>query len=73
MRKMQQELSFEDSSYKASRALEMLSEVRPDFTMAPMPRSRRIKVTCLECSHNFSTGNAIPECPNCGGSDIDLA
>jgi len=73
MRKMQAELSFDDASYKVSRAMVQLSEARPDFSTLPMPRSRRIKVTCLECSYNFSTCNAVPSCPNCGGSDVDLA
>lgn len=32
-----------------------------------------IKVICLECSKKFSVGpNASPECPKCGGVDIDV-
>lgn len=74
MRKMQAELSFEDSSYKVSRAMEQLSNEVPDFTMQrPMPRRHKMRVVCLECDRAFSTTSSIPECPNCGGSDIDLA
>ena len=33
----------------------------------------RIKVQCLECGKKFACGpNASPECPKCGGTDIDV-
>jgi len=75
MRKLQAELSFDYSSYRVSRAIERLSAETTDFTMQPIPRlrSRRMKVTCLECSHTFSTSSSVPSCPGCGGSDIELA
>lgn len=73
MRKMQAELSFEDASYKSSRIIEQLSATTLDFTQRPAPRHHRMKVVCLECSHHFSTSSALPSCPGCGGSDIDLA
>jgi Zn finger protein HypA/HybF involved in hydrogenase expression len=32
-----------------------------------------IKVVCLECDKKFTTTkNALPECPKCGGTDIDV-
>jgi Zn finger protein HypA/HybF involved in hydrogenase expression len=31
-----------------------------------------IKVICLECGKKFRTKKVIPECPKCGGSDIDV-
>jgi Zn finger protein HypA/HybF involved in hydrogenase expression len=37
-----------------------------------MPKPR-LKVVCLECRHRFQTTNDLPECPRCGGTDIDLA
>lgn len=74
MRKLQAELSFDDSSYKASRALEQMSVPTLDFTQRPpLPKRRGINAVCLECSRKFVARNSIPECPKCGGSDIDLA
>ena len=32
----------------------------------------RIRVVCLECGRKFSTHSMLPECPKCGGSDIEL-
>lgn len=31
-----------------------------------------ILVRCLECGRGFSTRSNIPECPKCGGSDVEL-
>jgi Zn finger protein HypA/HybF involved in hydrogenase expression len=44
---------------------------------APTPRPKapriRIAVECLECGKKFHCGpNAYPECPKCGGADIDV-
>jgi len=36
-------------------------------------KSERIKVKCLECGKTFKTASILPECPKCGGSDIELA
>ena len=33
----------------------------------------RIKVRCLECGKRFTTRSMLPECPKCGGGDIELA
>jgi DNA-directed RNA polymerase subunit RPC12/RpoP len=30
-----------------------------------------IKVVCMECGAQFSTKSMLPECPKCGGSDIE--
>lgn len=33
----------------------------------------RVKVVCLECGKKFQCGpTASPECPKCGGTDIDV-
>lgn len=32
----------------------------------------KIKVQCQECGKKFATSNPCPECPKCGGVDIDL-
>lgn len=34
--------------------------------------SQRIPVVCMECDKKFSTAKIIPECPKCGGSDIEV-
>lgn len=31
-----------------------------------------IKVECLECGKKFQTRQDIPECPKCGGVEIDV-
>lgn len=31
-----------------------------------------MRVACLECQKKFRTTKDIPECPRCGGSDIEL-
>ena len=38
-----------------------------------MATTDKIKVQCLECGKRFSTRSMLPECPKCGGGDIDLA
>lgn len=32
----------------------------------------KIKVICLECGKKFQTTKAIPDCPKCGGADVDV-
>lgn len=32
----------------------------------------KIAVECLECGRKFKTASFVPECPKCGGSDIDI-
>ena len=32
-----------------------------------------MKVECLECGRKFKTRSTLPQCPKCGGSDVDLA
>jgi Zn finger protein HypA/HybF involved in hydrogenase expression len=76
MRKMQAELNFNDGGgYKMARAIERASAESMEFIHhnTPMPRHHRTRVVCLECSQKFATSNAIPVCPGCGGSDVDLA
>jgi hypothetical protein len=35
--------------------------------------SSRIGVECQECSKKFWTASMLPECPKCGGTDIEIA
>lgn len=32
----------------------------------------KIKVVCMECGKKFQTTKVIPECPKCGGADIEV-
>ena len=32
-----------------------------------------VRVQCQECGKVFRASGFLPECPACGGSDIDLA
>jgi Zn finger protein HypA/HybF involved in hydrogenase expression len=34
--------------------------------------SKRFPVVCLECGKKFLTARVIPECPRCGGVDVEL-
>lgn len=38
-----------------------------------MAKAVRLHVVCLECERRFSTSNPMPECPSCGGTDVELA
>jgi Zn finger protein HypA/HybF involved in hydrogenase expression len=31
-----------------------------------------IAVICMECGKKFTARTMLPECPKCGGSDIDV-
>ena len=67
MQKRQAELSFRDSSDS--------QEFNPNFFISK-PRKvwgRQIRVQCLECSTKFRTSSHFPECPGCGGGDVELA
>lgn len=33
----------------------------------------RYRVVCLECHCRFRAASALPECPRCGGVDVELA
>lgn len=35
--------------------------------------SKSFSVKCLECGRKFKTSKMVPECPECGGGDIDIA
>jgi Zn finger protein HypA/HybF involved in hydrogenase expression len=38
-----------------------------------MTKTTTVKVVCLECQKKFTVStNASPECPRCGGTDIDV-
>lgn len=41
--------------------------------MGKRERSERFPVRCLECGKRFMTASMVPECPKCGGSDIEPA
>lgn len=34
-------------------------------------KTARIPVVCMECGKKFQTAKTIPECPKCGGVDIE--
>lgn len=36
------------------------------------PGRERVLVLCLECGKRFRTVSLMPECPMCGGSDVDM-
>lgn len=38
-----------------------------------MSKAVRLRVICLECEKRFATTDPMPECPKCGGTDIELA
>lgn len=35
-------------------------------------KKAKFPVVCLECGKKFTTSSMLPECPECGGSDIDV-
>lgn len=82
MRKIQAELNFNDFNdfnnsnqweRRQSNIVNQITRQSMDFIHhAPMPRHHRVKVICLECGIKSSTSSAIPECPGCGGSDLEL-
>ena len=81
MRVKQRELNFSDSTWKDSsmerslgRSFEAAGRMQ-DFSQQRISAVGRSKagVVCLECSHRFYTSSMIPECPGCGGSDVELA
>ena len=86
-RKVQQELSFDDSTWIGDcnpdnpisahlvHQLGQLEDVTELTRHQPLPESKRgnSKVICLECSRKFSTRSFIPTCPGCGGSDVEPA
>jgi len=75
MRKMQAELSFEDSSVRFQQSLiDLERDVDLHFHM-PLPENSRhtMRVICLECSRTFKTNSFLPTCPGCGSSDIEPA
>lgn len=37
------------------------------------PKAAAFSVTCQECGKKFKTRSMLPDCPKCGGSDIDLS
>jgi len=34
-------------------------------------KTEKIPVICNECNNKFKTSKLIPECPKCGGVDIE--
>jgi len=37
-----------------------------------MTKTAPIKVVCMECGKKFSTRAALPSCPKCNGSDVEV-
>ena len=79
MRKIQQELTFDDSFYIEASVMDAVKSLGRMESFSsyhqPLPENKRnsIKVFCLECSRRFTTKSFIPTCPGCGSSDIELA
>jgi hypothetical protein len=77
-RKIQAELSFQDSTVNVQSALiglERSGSFDLHFGM-PLPensRKRTFRVACLDCEKRFSTNSFLPTCPRCGSSDIEPA
>ena len=80
MRKYQQEQSFENSYWTDSstersigRTFESFGRLQPlDTGRYLTPQTKAMAVVCRECGKTFTTKSTLPECPRCGGSDIDL-
>lgn len=34
-------------------------------------KAQRVNVVCMECGKKWATSNLIPECPKCGGVDVE--
>lgn len=43
-----------------------------DIRMGKSAVLRFIKVQCMECGKKFQTTKIVPECPKCGGVDVDV-
>lgn len=81
-RKLQAELSYGDSMWvdtppERSHEAAILAASRPTEDLSyhhPLPtaRGKSIPVICLECSRKFHTRSYLPECPGCGGSDVEI-
>lgn len=79
MKHRQAELSFSDSmgmdsnrERDAIRSFDDASRLTMDFVTRPEPRRWKIKLHCNECGKNFSANSSLPDCPNCGGVDVEL-
>lgn len=46
-------------------------KLRGDTSVVRRPKAR-IPVICMDCSKKFQTTKDIPECPKCGGTDIEV-
>ena len=44
---------------------------RNDTSVVKRPKTK-IPVVCMECDKKFQTTKDIPECPKCGGTDIEV-
>lgn len=77
MRKMQNQMAFDDLDNTDERMLTMqvgqiVRGLQAASTMRPTNRSDRLKLICMECGSRFRSANQIPTCPGCGGSDVEL-
>ena len=46
-------------------------EALDKFTKKVRRKRPSFKVICMECQRKFTTTNPTPECPKCGGVDIE--
>lgn len=57
----------------AARQIRRLSRETRDLDPLPRHRSdQRMRLVCNECSKKFRSDDALPTCPGCGGSDVEL-
>ena len=41
--------------------------------LAASRKAASLRVECMECGKRFRTASMLPECPKCGGTDIDIS
>lgn len=46
---------------------------RSSLKKTPGVPAKKFKVVCMECGKKFTTKSALPTCPKCKGSDIEVA
>lgn len=76
MRKMQNQRAFDDfDNFDERKLVELVGTIVRAKGLSEMrttDRSYRMRLVCLECSTKFKSANQIPECPGCGGTDVEL-
>jgi len=71
MRKRQGQLSLTDYAFSPIPEFVPADDELPEYP-EPLEAPAEIDVYCLECGFEFSE-ESPDECPNCGGSDLEVA